>query len=414
MVAATPVQRLDDDKQPKTVASTPVSANAYNLLIDLVTDIDTVRDEWERLAADPLNSSHQSLAWCLVWAKTNKHPLMAVRGTVGNITVFLIPLEIVKTRGLRVARFPGRHFNNINTGLFDAGFAASATDETGELIGSEICRLLSGKADIVALQNVPLIWRDRRSPLSPLASVENQNHAFQLPILGSFEATLAQVNAKRRRKKFRVQSRRAEEMGGYSHVIAVSASEKRELLETFFRQKSKRFADHGIPDVFRDPAARAFFHSLSETSGKTDGDVPLELHALRLRGENGGIAAVAGLTRKADHIICQFGSIDDTVAADVSPGELLFWLMIERACREKAALFDFGVGDQLYKRSWCPVETVQHDIFLPITLTGKLAAQFYMVSAKAKAIIKANPKIYASIQKFRSKLGRNPSQTGEQ
>ncbi|MGG2477965.1 cellulose biosynthesis protein CelD, partial [Rhizobium sp. BR5] len=65
-----------------------------------------------------------------------------------------------------------------------------------------------GRADILALQNIPLIWRGRINPLSHLASVENQNPAFQLPLLDSFENTLRQVNGKRRRKKFRIQSRR--------------------------------------------------------------------------------------------------------------------------------------------------------------------------------------------------------------
>ena len=408
MVAATSVHKLDEDKRADIGPGASVRANAPSLLIDLVTDTETVRNDWQLLAADPLNSPHQSLAWCSAWAQTHNRPLMVIRGMAGGIVVFLLPLDLVKTKGVRVARFPGGNFNNINTGLFEAHFAASATDEMAAKIATEIRSLLSGRADLVALQNIPLLWRDRRNPLAALASVENQNHAFQLPILGSFEATLAQVNAKRRRKKFRVQSRRADELGGYSHVIATLPAEKREFLETFFLQKGKRFADHGIPDVFRDPAARAFFHALTEAPGDIEHDVPLELHALQLHGENGGIAAVAGLTRKGDHVICQFGSIDDTVAADVSPGELLFWLMIERACREKAALFDFGVGDQLYKRSWCPVETVQHDIFLPVTMTGRLAAQIYTASAKAKAIVKANPNFYAAIQRLRAKFISQP------
>ena len=103
----------------------------------------------------------------------------------------------------------------------------------------EARKLLHGRADILALQNIPLTWRNRTNPLSHLASVENQNPAFQLPLFESFEATLRQVNAKRRRKKFRIQSRRAEEMGGYSHVIARSPQEKCELLQAFFRLKAK-------------------------------------------------------------------------------------------------------------------------------------------------------------------------------
>ncbi|MGG2477966.1 polysaccharide biosynthesis GNAT family N-acetyltransferase UppA, partial [Rhizobium sp. BR5] len=127
-----------------------------------------------------------------------------------------------------------------------------------------------------------------------------------------------------------------------------------------------------------------------------------ELHAIRLHGANEGIiAAISGLSRKQDHVICQFGSIDESVS-EVSPGELLFWLMIERACGEKAAIFDFGVGDQLYKRSWCPLSTVQHDIFLPVTLKGRAAAFAYVAIARTKSLIKSSPALYAFIQRFRA------------
>ncbi|MBP8937277.1 MAG: GNAT family N-acetyltransferase [Agrobacterium sp.] len=374
---------------------------ADRLVIDLVDDISTIRPDWERMESDPLNSLHQGFGWCSIWAQTQKSPLLIIRGRQSAKTVFLLPLEIVQESGIRKARFPGGRFNNINTGLFDPSFAEQAEHKTAAAIAREARKLLHGRADILALQNIPLSWRGRTNPLSYLASVENQNPAFQLPLLESFESTLRQVNAKRRRKKFRIQSRRAEEMGGYSHVIARSPQEKCELLQAFFRQKATRFASQGIPDVFRSQSVKDFFYDLANFP-ETGTDSLLELHAIRLHGENEGvIAAISGLSRKQDHIICQFGSIDEAVS-ELSPGELLFWLMIERACREKAALFDFGVGDQLYKRSWCPLSTAQHDIFLPVTLKGRAAASAYVAIARTKSLIKSNPALYALIQRFRA------------
>lgn len=374
---------------------------ADRLVIDLVDDISTIRADWERMESDPLNSLHQGFGWCSIWAQTQKSPLLIIRGRQSGKTVFLLPLEIVQESGIRKARFPGGRFNNINTGLFDPSFAEQAEHKTAAAIAREARKLLHGRADILALQNIPLSWRGRTNPLSYLASVENQNPAFQLPLLESFESTLRQVNAKRRRKKFRIQSRRAEEMGGYSHVIARSPQEKCELLQAFFRQKATRFASQGIPDVFRSQSVKDFFYDLANFP-ETGTDSLLELHAIRLHGENEGvIAAISGLSRKQDHIICQFGSIDEAVS-ELSPGELLFWLMIERACREKAALFDFGVGDQLYKRSWCPLSTAQHDIFLPVTLKGRAAASAYVAIARTKSLIKSNPALYALIQRFRA------------
>lgn len=398
MVAEGPVT-ISKDKTSTAVQNERRGAD--RLVIDLVDDAATIRSEWEQLENDPLNSLHQGFGWCSIWAQTQESALLILRGRRQGRTIFLLPLEIVQEGGIRKARFPGGRFNNINTGLFEPAFAEQAGQEIAAAIAREARKLLDGRADILALQSIPLIWRGRTSPLSYLASVENQNPAFQLPLLDSFEATLRQINAKRRRKKFRIQSRRAEEMGGYSHVIARSPEEKCELLQTFFRQKTTRFASQGIPDVFRHQSVQDFFYDLANLP-ETGMDTLLELHAIRLHGENEGIiAAVAGLSRKQDHVICQFGSIDESVS-ELSPGELLFWLMIERACREKATIFDFGVGDQLYKRSWCPLSTAQHDIFLPVTLKGRAAASAYVAIARTKSLIKSNPALYALIQRFRA------------
>jgi CelD/BcsL family acetyltransferase involved in cellulose biosynthesis len=125
------------------------------------------------------------------------------------------------------------------------------------------------------------------------------------------------------------------------------------------------------------PGVRAFLARLAMTRS-TDGKPALELHGIELAGgeHEGTIIAVAGLTRKDQHVTCQFGSIDETVAADASAGELLFYRMIEQAAKEGNQVFDFGVGDQLYKRSWCPVRTDLVDCYLPLSSRAALRLRF--------------------------------------
>ncbi len=257
-----------------------------------------------------------------------------------------------------------------------------AAELTAALTGG-IGRQLRRFADVIVFDRTPRIWRGAPHPLAVLAGIENPNASFQLPLLGTMERTLAQVNAKRRRKKMRISERRLAEIGGYDYVIAREAQEAHALLETFFRQKAARFETLGLPDAFREAETRTFFHALIDARGPEPGNL-LELNAIRLRGEHAGrVVAVAGLSRKGDHVICQFGSIDEEIAADASPGELLFYRMIERLCAEGVALFDFGIGDQPYKRSWCTVETPLRDIVLPLTFRGRLAAGGFRAIARA-------------------------------
>ncbi|MCY1663928.1 GNAT family N-acetyltransferase [Rhizobium sp. SL86] len=385
----------------------PTVSAALALEFDLVTDLGQVETDWRALEAHSCNSLHQGFDWSRAWSEKSGEQVVVLRGQRDARTLFLLPLSLKLRHGTRQAGFPGGRYNNLNTGLFAADFVPSA-DEQRE-IATRLKSLLHGRADMIVLEAVPREWRGHRHPLASLAVQEHANHSFQLPLFSRFEETLAQINAKRRRKKFRVQTRRMEEIGGYDYVTPQTASERHALLDLFFQQKSVRFRTQGLPDVFADAKVRAFLHALLDVPPHGH-DHPLVLHAIRLRrGGEKDIPAIAGLSRKGDHIICQFGSIDESRVPDTSPGELLFWHMIEEACGTGAALFDFGVGDQLYKRSWCPVETVQYDIVLPISLKGHIAARAHTAVTRTKAVIKRNPLLYRVLQRIRSAQATAPS-----
>lgn len=379
---------------------------------DVFSSMEPLEKEWRALERDNYCSLHQSYDWCHAWVQTHKNPLAIVRGQSGGRTVCILPLEITRRAMVRKASFIAAPFSNINTGLFDAAFRHTIGAETTRGLRQQITSALKHRADLLHLANIPLSWRNERHPLADLPAVENQNHAFQLPLLDDFQATIAQLNAKRRRKKFRNQQRKLEEHGGFDHFVAESADEKTRLLALFFEQKAVRFADLGLPDVFHATETQAFFHHLQH--GPRDGqNTALELHAIRLKGDySGKISAIAGLSRKGDHVICQFGSIDARLVPEASSGELLFWLMIERCCGQGARLFDFGIGDQSYKRGWCPIETVHHDIVLPITPIGHIAANAQRLLTRTKSVIKGNPRLYACLQKMRAK-GIKPSQSND-
>ncbi len=389
------------DKRIASIEMEPAAAD--QLRVDIFDSMAPLEAEWRALERDDLNSLHQSYDWCAAWVENLERPLAIIRGSVGDQVAFILPLEIIRSRGTRRAEFIGGHHNNINTGLFSAEFLAN-----GELTAAQtsaISAALRGKVNVVILRNVPLEWRGRKSPLASLTSIENQNRAFQMPFLGSFEASLKQVNAKRRRKKFKHQSRLLDAKGGYEYVIA-GPDEQDALLDLFFRQKAIRFEDAGLPDAFKDHRIKAALHAMLRRRQGDGIGATLQMHALRLKGEHEGhIPAISALSRKGDHVICQFASIDEALVAEASPGELLFWLMIERLHREGVALFDFGIGDQIYKRSWCPMETVQYDLFLPVSGMGRLAAMANRVITRTKVAIKSNRKLYSFIQRLRARHG---------
>jgi len=376
---------------------------ARDLKLTVHVSMQALEADWRMLEASSATSLHQSFDWCAAWAATHSNQLLLVRGSIEHKTVFILPLELVRGRFFRTARFIGSPHSNINTGLFAPGFDPLTDEQLAGVLIADLSVKLSRVADIVTLEKIPFEWRGARHPLASLPAVRNQNSSFQLPLLETFEATLAQINAKRRRKKFRLSERRLEALGGYEHVVATTPDERRQMLDLFFEQKAIRFKALGLPNVFQDSETQAFFHTLAAI-GPAGDEQPLALHAIRLRGEHEGrVVAISGLSRKGDHVICQFGSIDEDIAADASPGELLFYLMIRKFNAEGITLFDFGIGDQAYKRSWCTVETPQRDIVLPITIRGGLAAWTHRAVVRLKAEIKKNKQAYAFLQRLRQR-----------
>lgn len=398
---STPELHGDGTSSPETPDPSGSRSTFSVLEICLVDDITSIESEWRRLESREWNSLNQSLAWCSAWTQSQGTSLVALVGRIATRVVFILPLEIIREKAGRVARWPGRRFNNINTGLFDAEFPAANPEDAARL-KSLISKSLYGVADLLVLDQVPLQWSGLRHPLAVLASVENQNPSFQLPLLASMDATIAQLNAKTRRKRFRSQYRKLEAIGGFEYICPDDPSEQRALLDLFFSQKGERLSTSGLPNVFSSPATRSFFARLLLAPARFP-DTRLTMHAIRLKGEHEGhIAAITGLSRKGGHVLCEFGSIDTSIGADASPGELLFWMTIERSIGERATLFDFGVGDQAYKHSWCSRETTQHDILLPISLRGRVALPALLVATKLKAFLKRRPRIYSLVQRWRA------------
>ncbi|OCW56760.1 GNAT family N-acetyltransferase [Hoeflea olei] len=396
----------------RTAAGSRAGARAGLLTARLSADIDAAGALWQRLEAEPAMSFHQSRAWVEAWARTSSGPISIVTLDQDGVPFALLPLEIARIGGLRIARFAGTAYSNENTGLIDLATAASVAPVPAGTLAAALVR--AGLAADIVLFDKMTPEGAARPPFSALSRVIHQNPSFQLPLFADFTQVLAQINAKRRRKKFRVSERRLEAIGGYRHLIGEDDAQALRLLNVFLAQKPVRLASQGLPNVFSSPGVRAFLTELATT--RTDeGHRALELHGIELAGgeHEGEIIAVAGLTLKHRHVTCQFGSIDETIVPDASAGELLFFRMIERASAAGHAVFDFGVGDQLYKRSWCPCRTELVDCYAPLTFKGRLAAPLIAAAIGAKRAIKTSPALHAVAARLRALTVRKPASAPE-
>lgn len=385
-----------------------VTTSVEDLDFYLTTDMSVVDDAWDLLCATNEHSLHQSRSWCIAWAKAHQQELIFLVGKQRDKIALLMPLVHHKRMGVRYLGSPANAFSNINTVLCDPSVTPVDDLPSANRLKSKLSKAIAPHADALIISKLPLQWRGCDCAFSGLQSVQNQNSAFQLPLLEDFETTLKQINAKRRRKKFRISVQAAELFGGYTYKIAQTAAEQHEILDVFFKQKAIRLDGLGLPNPFASQSVQQFFHKLADFHSHIENEKALELHYIELNGcHDEKVISVAGLSRKGDHVICQFGSITEGPASAISPGELLFHHIIEHEHGLGTRLFDFGIGDQRYKRSWCPVETAQYDFHIAASQKGRLLCGFLTGSVKAKQFVKAHPALYRFIQRLRNSKAAN-------
>ncbi|WP_420960088.1 GNAT family N-acetyltransferase [Brucella sp. IR073] len=317
----------------------------------------------------------------------------------GDTPVLMLPLEVVTSRSVRLARFPGGSHANGNFPILRRGVA--------KLIGKDDIRSLlrtirAARPDI----DVLLLSRQLGSlaqtgnPLLCLRHARNPNPVLSASLGCGFDSVLERSNSKRKRKKHRQHTRRYEEAGGYRIVTAATADEARALLDRFFSIKAERFAKSGIENVFGEPGVQQFFHALfREGVGKTPRT--FEIKGLEVGGV---IRAVMGKSFWTDGLTVDFAGIADDDMVSASPGEYLFFEDIAQSCAEGIAVYSFGIGDEPYKRDWCDIEEALYDGVLGFTVKGHAYASAWRARNAVTAVVKGNPKLWELAKKLRARM----------
>ena len=316
---------------------------------------------------------------------------------------FVLPLEIIQKNLLTLARFPGGSHANSN-------FAASGV-LVAQLPSEKLTAGIS-KAVSLARPDVDAILLERQ--LETLDGATNKlilpqsgispNVALSFAYLSTFQDLLKARNGSKKLKKMRQMHRRMEERGGFEQIKARSQAECESILDRFFQLKGERLKSRGLKDVFGNPKVQSFFKDLFSQATQTHSP-HFELHALDVGGE---MSAVAGCSIHGKHVTVEFGGICST-DPQLSPGDILFHFMIEQYCNRGFEVFDFGVGDEFYKRRWCDIETWHRDTFLALSAKGRFAALAMRAVASVKKNIKNNPALFGLLKKLRALRRTEPT-----
>ena len=335
--------------------------------------------------------------WLSSWIASAKIDALIVTISQNEQPVLMLALEVVCKGRLRIARFIGGNHANGNFVAMDRQTPIALPDIATL---KAAVRKARPDIDLVFLSRQDPYFQGFKNPLTSLATMKSPNISLAIDLSGGFEAVLSRHNPARKRKRFNYQLSRFRQTGGYRLIETRTTEEVGHLLDLFFELKGASLREKGIADAFAAPQIRAFFRALF-CNALNEANPPFLLRAVEVGGE---IVAITGLSVTRDTVVCDFNTFKNR-DPKTSPGSFLDHTNIEWACQQGKAIYDFSVGEEDYKRSWCDIETWQFETLLPLSASGAALALYERGRMAGIRAIKSNPTLWAFIKRIRARLG---------
>jgi len=289
-MTATAIGAMSGEK--RSVAAVPASDLPSRLDISVSDRPAGVEAMWRQLESVADATVYQRYDWVDASVATldrgERRSAFIVTATLNGEPAFLLPLCIGGSI-VRTLRWAGGNHANYSCGLFSPEFLNLLQPGDVSRIMDRIRTLVPG-IGVIHMCCQPVDWNGMRNPMLELRRQPAVNRAFVMDLRGGFDAFLKKRNARRKRKKFRLQEKMANAAGGYRLVMPADETEAVAILGAFLKQKSVRLRSQGLRDVFSSGHAREFLCELIRRSSGLDEPL-LRLFALEI---GGNIRAVLG------------------------------------------------------------------------------------------------------------------------
>lgn len=373
--------------------------------VEVMRDMAVAEKAW-RVFEGPefLATPYQRFELLDAWQKTigtheGAAPFLVVAYDTDNQPLLLLPLATSRENGANVARFMGGKHPTFNMGLWRRDFAetVSAADLDALIAG---IRIQSDRVDVLALTQQPKQWRGIANPLASLGAQPSTNPCPMMTMVPGCKPEERVSNSTRRR--LRNKERKLQALPGYRYFVATTDEDINRLLDSFFIIKPQRMALSKLPDVFSDPATKAFVRNAC-LSKLPNGQRAIEIHALECDDE---LISIFSCVADGERFSTMFNTYTISENARYSPGLILLRYMIDHFGDLGYSSLDFGVGSDDYKMTYCKDDEPLLDAFIPLTARGKFAALGMSSLTHAKRLVKHNPALMHMAQLLRSAISR--------
>jgi CelD/BcsL family acetyltransferase involved in cellulose biosynthesis len=370
--------------------------------VDILSDLGQAEQVWRALEdQQQFSTPYQRFDFLSIWQRQVGEregllPFIVIAYDAERRPLLLLPLALKHEHGVRTAAFMGGKHATYNMALWNRDFAASAGGADLDALIAAI-RAQSG-ADVLALTQQPLRWRDLPNPLALLPNQASANDCPLLTMVPDAPPTARISNSFRRRLESK--ERKLQTLPGYRYGVATSDAEINRLLDAFFRIKPLRMAEQKLPNVFAEPGVEDFIRGacMAQLAG---GSHAIDVHGLECDDEV--IAVYAGVA-DGHRFSMMFNTYTMSDNSRYSPGLILMRNIVDHYAERGYRALDLGIGSDDYKRLFCKSDEPIFDSFIPLSRRGKFAAAAMSAINSAKRLVKHNPALFQMAQKLRSAL----------
>src|SRR5215470_8418777 len=368
--------------------------------VDIASDLGQAEPVWRELESRHLtHTPYQRFEFLAAWQRQvgergGASALIVTAYDAERRPLALLPLASFRKYGVNVASFMGGKHSTFNMALWDRDFAAVAAE-------ADMAALLAGiaehcNADVLALYQQPLTWRDVQNPLALLPHQPSANDCPLLVMEPGAEPSSRISNSFRRRLK----GKERKLQPAPRTYIATEDADITRLLDWFFAVKPLRMAEQKLPNVFADPGIEDFIRAACLARLERGGRA-IDIHALECDQEV--IAIFAGVA-DGHRFSMMFNTYTMSGNAKYSPGLILMRDIIDHYAASGYRALDLGIGSDDYKRLFCKNDEPIFDSFIPLTARGRMATSAMSALNRAKRMVKQNPALFEMAQKLRGAL----------
>ena len=290
-------------------------------VVDIVPDLGNAEAIWRELESGHItHTPYQRFDFLAAWQREVGEregcaPFIVIAADAEHRPLALLPLAAFRKYGVNVAVFMGGKHSTFNMALWDRDFATAATAADMAALMAGIAE--HGNADVLALHQQPLTWRELQNPLALLPHQPSANDCPLLVMEPGAEPVSLVSNSFRRRLKGK--ERKLQTLPGFRYHLATEDADITRLLDWFFQVKPLRMAEQKLPNVFADPGIEDFIRAACRARLENGGHA-IDIHALECDEEV--IAIFAGVA-DGHRFSMMFNTYTMSGNAKYSPGLIL-------------------------------------------------------------------------------------------